>query len=133
MARLKPLCRASPGSGTGTDELYAESDPVLTTQADWDLGKVDRPRVTRSPDGWVMIFQGGHIEMRGLALSNDGFHWQTYPSNPIFTRESFPPPNAKTWDTNLLYQDGVYFYFMELGSLSETNLYLATHQGSLRK
>ena len=116
-----------------TDELYAESDPVLTAEADWNLGKVDRPCVTRSPDGWVMIFQGGPIEMRGLALSNDGLHWQTYPSNPIFTEASFPIPNAKTWDTTLLYYEGLYYYFMELGSLSGTDLYLTTHQGNLRE
>ena len=116
-----------------TGELYAESDPVLTVQAAWELKWVDRPRVTRSPDGWVMIYQAGHIEMRGLALSNDGIDWQTYPSNPLFTSDSFPIPRAKTWDTTLLYHEGVYYYFMELGSLSGTDIYLTAHQGSLRK
>ena len=115
------------------DELYIESDPVLTPDAEWELGKVDRPRVTRSPDGWVMIYQGGPVEMRGLALSNDGVHWSVYPSNPLFTPDSFPIPGAKTWDTNLLYQDGVYYYFMEIGTLSGTDLYLTTHEGPLRK
>jgi predicted GH43/DUF377 family glycosyl hydrolase len=110
------------------DELFVESDPVLIADTDWELNRVDRPRVTRSPNGWVMIFQGGHIETRGLALSDDSLHWKKYPFNPVFTRESFPPPNVKTWATNLLYQDGVYYYFMELGSLEETNLYLTTHQ-----
>lgn len=81
-----------------------------------------------SPDGWVMIYQSGPVEMRGLALSDDGVHWQTYPSNPVFTKASFPIPNAKTWDANLLYQDGVYYYFMELGTLNGTDLYLTTHQ-----
>ena len=116
-----------------SDELYTESDPVLTAEADWELSKVDRPRVTRSPDGWAMIYQGGPVEMRGLALSDDGVHWETYLSNPVFTKESFPIPNAKTWDTNLLYQDGVYYYFMELGTLNGTDLYLTTHAGALRK
>lgn len=116
-----------------TNELYAESDPVLTVDASWELNKVDRPRVTHSPDGWVMIFQGGPIEMRGLALSDDGLHWQKYPSNPVFTSKSFPIPNAKTWDTNLLYKNGIYYYFMELGSLGETSLYLTMHKGSLGK
>jgi predicted GH43/DUF377 family glycosyl hydrolase len=115
------------------DVMYLESDPVLRADADWDLSKIDRPRVTRSPDGWVMLYQGGPIANRGLALSVDGVHWQTYPDNPVFTRQSFPIPNANTWDTALLYQDGMYYYFMELGTLAGTDLYLTTHQGTLRR
>jgi len=83
--------------------------------------------VTRSPDGWVMLYQGG------LALSDDSIHWQTYPFNPVFTKESFPIPNAKIRDTTLLHHEGVDYYFMELGSLNGTDLYLTTHQGALRE
>lgn len=116
------------------DVLYAESDPVLLPSAEWEANKVDRPRVQETPDGWVMIYQGGlAVENRGLAISNDGIEWTTYPENPLFTKETFPIPNAKTWDTSLLYHEGVYYYFMELGSLSGTDLYLTTHEGALRK
>jgi predicted GH43/DUF377 family glycosyl hydrolase len=117
-----------------TDEEYAESDPVLVAGADWEYNKVDRPRVTWSPDGWVMIYQAGiKIEERGLALSNDGISWEKYTENPIFGRDVFPIPNARTWDTNLLYQDGSYYYFMEIGTMNGTDLYLTKHQGSLRE
>jgi len=116
-----------------TEEQFAESDPVFTTSADWEYNIVNRPRVVKSPDGWVMIYQAGTaVETRGLAVSNDGIHWERYSGNPIFKKEVFPIPNAKTWDTNLLYQDDTYYYFMELGSLKATNLYLTTHKGSLR-
>ena len=117
-----------------TDEQYAESDPVFTAETDWEYNKVDRPRVTLSPGGWIMIYQAGtKIEERGLAASNDGIHWEKYSANPIFDQDAFPIPNAKTWDTNLLYHEGTYYYFMELGTLSGTDLYLTTHQGPLRK
>jgi len=117
-----------------TEEQFAESDPVFTTRADWEYNTVNRPRVVKSPDGWVMIYQAGNsVETRGLAVSNDGIHWERYSGNPIFKKEVFPIPNAKTWDTNLLYQDGTYYYFMELGSLKATNLYLTTHKGSVRQ
>jgi hypothetical protein len=43
----------------------------------------------------------------------------------------FPIPNARTWDTALLFHDGKYFYWMEIGSQGGTNLYLAMHDGSL--
>jgi predicted GH43/DUF377 family glycosyl hydrolase len=116
------------------EEQFAESDPIFVKGEDWEYNKVDRPRVVKSPDGWVMIYQAGiSVEMRGLALSNDGIHWEKYSANPIFTKDVFPIPNAKTWDTNLLYHDGTYYYFMELGTLNGTDLYLTTHQGSLRQ
>jgi predicted GH43/DUF377 family glycosyl hydrolase len=117
-----------------TDERYVESDPVFVGDLDWEYNKADRPRVTKSPDGWVMIYQAGiKIEERGIAISNDGIHWEKYSDNPIFNKAAFPIPNAKTWDTNLLYHDDRYYYFMELGSLSGTDLYLTTHEGTLRK
>ena len=115
------------------DEQFSESDPVFTPGADWESNLVNRPRVVKSPDGWVMIYQAGtSVETRGLAVSNDGVHWERYSGNPIFKKEAFPIPNAKTWDTNLRYQDDTYYYFMELGSLKATNLYLTTHKGSFR-
>ena len=117
-----------------TDAQFAESDPVLIKGADWEYNKVDRPRVVKSPDGWVMIYQAGtSVEMRGLAISNDGVQWEKYSENPIFNKDAFPIPNAKTWDTNLLYHDDAYYYFMEIGTLSGTDLYLTKHQGTLRK
>lgn len=116
------------------DILYAESDPVFTPGAKWESNKVDRPRVVKTPNGWVMLYQAGTaIEQRGLAISRDGIRWEKYPANPIFSKEVFPIPNAKTWDTNLIYHEGTFYYFMEIGTLSGTDLYLATQQGSLIK
>jgi hypothetical protein len=51
----------------------------------------------------------------------------------VFSKDVFPNPNAKAWDTNLLHYDGIYYYFMEMGSLSGTDLYLTIHDGLLRK
>ncbi|HKI55395.1 MAG TPA: hypothetical protein VJ987_14820 [Anaerolineales bacterium] len=124
------------GLATSNDGVQWEKypEPVLVADADWEYNKVDRPRVVNSPDNWVMIYQAGtKVEERGLAISNDGIHWERYSANPIFDQDVFPIPNAKTWDTNLLYHEGTYYYFMELGTLSGTDLYLTTRQGTLRK
>lgn len=116
------------------DAPYVESDPVFTSLDEWEYKKADRPRVVRSPDGWVMIYQAGSsVDQRGLAISEDGITWETYSENPVFSRDVFPIPNARAWDTNLLYHDGAYYYFMEIGTLNGTDLYLAKHEGSLRK
>ena len=119
---------------TTTDDLYSESDPVFTPGAKWEYNKLDRPRVVKTPAGWVMLYQAGAaIEQRGLAISQNGIHWERYSDNPIFVSDVFPIPNAKTWDTNLLYHEDTFYYFMEIGTLSGTDLYLATQQGSLIK
>lgn len=124
------------GLATSVDGIHwmKYPEPVLVADADWESIKVDRPRVTHSPDGWVMIYQAGtKVEERGLAISDDGIHWEKYSGNPIFNKDVFPIPNAKTWDTTLLYYEGTYYYFMEIGSLSGTDIYLTIHEGLLRK
>lgn len=116
---------------TSSDEL-SESDPVLRADVDWELIKVDRPRVTHSDVGWVMIYQGGpNVAARGLALSKNGVEWEKFPQNPFMDSGDFPIPNARTWDTALLFHDGSYFYWMEIGSQGGTDLYLAKQDGSL--
>ena len=73
------------------------------------------------------------MNTRGLAISDDGLHWHKYADNPVITQSMFPVANGKTWDATLLYHDDVYYYVMEIGTLSGTDLYLATHQGALRR
>ncbi|MGH2582912.1 MAG: hypothetical protein ACRDFQ_08450 [Anaerolineales bacterium] len=65
-----------------------------------------------------------------MAFSTDGVDWEQYSDNPIITNEDFPIPGS-TWDTNLVYFEGTYFYFMEIGSLSGTAIFPATHIGDL--
>ncbi|MCA9939134.1 MAG: alpha/beta fold hydrolase [Anaerolineales bacterium] len=117
-----------------TEEAFAESDPVLIPEVEWESIKADRPHVTRSADGFVMLYQAGvSLNTRGLAISDDGLHWHKYADNPVITQSMFPVANGKTWDATLLYHDDVYYYVMEIGTLSGTDLYLATHQGALRR
>ena len=114
-----------------TDAPYADSDPVIVgSGSGWDLRKAERPRAVLSPDGWVMIYPGSILNRRGLAFSQDGIHWEGYAGNPFITEDNFPVPGS-TWDTALVYQDGVYYYFMEIGSLAATRIYLATFEGPL--
>ena len=104
---------------------------MLIASANWELKSLDRPRVQYTPDGWIMIYAGSLIEKRGLAYSPDGIQWETYPDNPFLTSSNFPIANAKTWDTTLLFHNEAYYYFMEIGTLSGTDLYLTVHNGRL--
>ncbi|MDX1687645.1 MAG: hypothetical protein R3248_06650 [Candidatus Promineifilaceae bacterium] len=115
-----------------TEGPYHESDPVLMPADGWDGGDVDRPEARLTPEGWVMLYVGDDLNKRGLAFSDDGINWTPHPDNPVLSTDQSPRPGGTTWDTALLYHDDVYFYYMEIGSLAGTSIFLAQHEGSLR-
>lgn len=117
------------------DPLYAESDPVLTPAKEsghFDSVFLAHVNVVRSDDGWVMEYRGGAgaSDRLGLARSEDGIHWQRYQGNPAFGPDAFNGGNA-IWFAELLYQDGQYFLYVELGKGNTTEIYAATHHGRL--
>jgi predicted GH43/DUF377 family glycosyl hydrolase len=116
-------------------EPYAESDPVFSASPDaaaWDSGFVQQPRVQLTPDGWVMLYRSGSggAGKLGLALSQDGIAWTRFGANPVLVPQIVPEGRA-VWYTDLLYQGDTYFLYFELGNGAETNVYVATHEGSL--
>lgn len=115
-----------------TEAPYHESDPVLMPADGWDGGDVDRPEARLTPTGWVMLYVGDDLNARGLAFSDDGIHWTPHPGNPVLTTDQSPRSGGTTWDTALLYHDDAYFYYMEIGSIAGTSIFLAHHEGPLR-
>lgn len=113
-----------------TEPLYAQSDPVLLPEQEWQRGDVGRPEARLTPEGWVMLYVGNDLNTRGLAFSEDGIHWTHHEENPIINDSHFPI-SGSTWDTALLHRDDTYLYYMEIGNLSGTDIYLATHEGEL--
>ncbi len=119
---------------TSADAL-AESDPVLSPAEDssaWDHSFVHQPRVQHTPEGWVMLYRSGAgVQGKlGLALSQDGITWRRFDANPVLVPQLVEGGKA-IWYTDLVYQAGTYFVYFELGNGSETNVYVATHQGAL--
>ena len=41
------------------------------------------------------------------------------------------PFSGTMWDTALLYNDGIYYYYTELGSMAATDIYLAIHEDDI--
>lgn len=109
---------------TTAEAPFAASDPVLIPSQAWDLDSIDRPRVQVTPDGWVMIYQGGPLVKRGLAVSQDGTNWEPAAENPVLTNADFPL-SGTMWDTALLYHEGQFYYYTEIGSMAGTDIYLA--------
>jgi predicted GH43/DUF377 family glycosyl hydrolase len=123
--------RGSIGLATSADGVTWEKHdgPVLSAEADWERGQVDRPRVAATPQGLAMVYAGGRLTDRGLAWSEDGITWRRDGEAPVITRETFPI-NGNAWDAALVYHDGALHYYLEIGSASgataSTDVYLAT-------
>ncbi len=119
-----------------TEAPFAESDPVFMPGEDgtWDDTHVLQPRVVSSPDGLVMLYSGApsvngaNMEL-GYAISEDGINWERV-TEPIFDYTRVSGGRA-IWFTELLYHDNTYYLFFELGTGGNTEVYLATHRGSL--
>jgi len=110
---------------------FAESDPVLKPDESWTTDGVDRAGVVQTPEGWVMIYQGGALIKRGLAFSPDGIHWTPHPQNPVIELPDFPL-SGTMWDTSLVFHDDIYYYYTEIGNTTATNIYLAIHAGQIK-
>lgn len=115
-----------------TEAPYHDSDPVLMPGEEWDRGDVNRPEARLTPEGWVMLYVGNDLNARGMAFSEGGIRWTPHPDNPVITGEQLPVSDGTTWDTALLHADDTYFYYMEIGNLPGTDIYLALHAGALR-
>jgi predicted GH43/DUF377 family glycosyl hydrolase len=121
-----------------TDQSFANSDPVFQPNSEkgaWDAAWVQQPRVFQTADGWIMIYRGvsdsrGTNMKLGLAISTDGIHWERYSGNPIFQPRDIKGAR-QFWFTNVILKDDVIYLFVE-GDISQTTqIYLATHEGSV--
>ena len=120
-----------------TDKPFTDSDPVFQPgeKGTWDAGWVHQPRVFQTPDGWVMIYRGmsetrGPTMKLGLATSLDGIHWERHADNPLF-QPTEVKGSRQFYFTNAILKEDLYYLFVESGIGSTTEIYLATHQGSV--
>lgn len=114
-ARLRGL--GAIGRATSPDGVTWTKDPkpVLEPALDWERRDLDRPRVARTPDGYVMVYAGGRLTERGVAWSEDGVTWARAGTEPRITAAEFPV-DGQAWDAALLVRDGTLEYFLEIGT-----------------
>ncbi len=114
-----------------TELAYAESDPILIKDSDWEI-HIQDPRVVQTPDGYVMLYSSfdGSFNNQGynLAMSEDGIHWERLSDVPILPRETFP---RNPWYPSLVYHDDIYYAYFEVDSRAGTDIFVATYKGSL--
>lgn len=124
--------------GSGTIAMATSTDgvtwtkrdePVLEADQKWELDSLDRPRVTVTPRGLVMVYASGNdLTRHGIAWSTDGIRWKKAPDGPALTAADYPV-DGRSWDGALLYRDGTLNFWLEIGSGTGpdgTNVYLAT-------
>ena len=105
-----------------------DATPVLEPAAAWEGTGLDRPRVLRVDDGYVMVYSGTDLTDRGVAFSTDGLTWQRDGEAPAITMEGFPV-DGRSWDAALIERDGVLTYYLEIGTATAsigTEVYRAT-------
>ncbi len=114
---------------------YAESDPIMTAQE--GITAIGQPMVEQTPDGWVMIFRQVDVSRTPVqmtlnyALSDDGIHWNIPSSTPFWMRNTVPGSNGFFY-TAMEYHDGTYYQYVETAVGGGTDIYVATHKGSLK-
>lgn len=105
-----------------------DETPVLQPAASWEGTGLDRPRVVRDGDRYVMVYSGTDLTDRGVAFSNDGIAWERDGDAPAITMKGFPV-EGRSWDAALVQRDGVLTYYLEIGTATAsigTEIYRAT-------
>lgn len=120
-----------------TDGLFAESDPVLVSEAEWEGVIIADPSVFETEDeGFVMFyasfedgFNGGALGY-GIATSEDGVEWDRISDEAIIRRTMVG--YRQTWYSKMTYHEGTYFVYIEANSRYGTDIFGGTYSGSLR-
>lgn len=119
-----------------TEAPFSESDPVFVAgeSGSWDDDNVFQPRVIATPQGLFMIYSsnasiGGPGATLGYAFSTDGLAW-TRSEGPVMEHGRIPGGRA-LWFTELVYNEGTTFLFLEVGLGGESEIFLATRSEPL--
>jgi len=123
-----------------TDAPYAESDPIIVELGnpnyDDDEQYVWQPQVVVTDDGWVMLYKHGDKFYAGptgeiaYAISQDGITWEQVHDVIAIDYTDIDRGRA-IWFTELVYAEGTYYLYFELGNGSNTDIYVATYDGNL--
>jgi predicted GH43/DUF377 family glycosyl hydrolase len=117
---------------TTTDAPFAESDPIMQPQLDWEETWLGRPEVVQTADGWVMLYEGGARGSKtGLAISQDGQHFERYEGNPILTRDNMIE-GYSFFQGAFFHENDTYYYLIEAGNGAiGTDIFLYKIEGPL--
>jgi len=115
-----------------TQAPYAESDPIMIAQDDWEDNWLGRPEVVETDDGWVMLYEGGSRGSKtGMAISEDGITFHRYNQNPILTKDNMVNEYS-FFQGAFFHHEDTYFYLIEAGNGSVgTDIFLYALEGAI--
>jgi predicted GH43/DUF377 family glycosyl hydrolase len=94
---------------------------------------VHYPYVVRNDGSWLLFFKGSgdrFPESIGMAVSQDGIHWQLAQNQPVFQAGQYP-----NWLTlfvlKVLRVDQTWYLFLELENLNGSRVNVALFEGAL--
>ena len=95
----EPWCFRHAQSADGRN-WRADEGPVLQIDQAWETGRLFYPTVLKADGLYVMWYgsyngPGDQRTALGLALSEDGVHWQKNPHNPVFG-----PDASRPWESH---------------------------------
>ena len=119
---------------------FAESDPIFVPDpesAPWENSRiVQDPRIVSTPDGYVMLyssyngFRPNTNHAYGLAVSDDGIHWERTIDYPVFTGRDVG--NQITWFQELTYANGTFYMYVSIvGAGGGTRIHGGTYSGRI--
>ncbi len=74
--------------------------------------------------------QGDGESAVGLAFSQDGVHWQRYPTNPVLATEDIPGATL-IHSHYLFYTQNTFFLFAEALAGNQSDIWLLVFEGEL--
>ena len=114
-----------------TEAPYAESDPIMEPELDWEGTWLGRPEVVQTADGWIMLYEGGRGSQTGIAISEDSINFKRYEANPILTQDNMVE-GYTFFQGAFFHQNDIYYYLIEAGNGAiGTDIFLYTLEGSL--
>ena len=87
-------------------------NPVISpgTKDEWDGWAIGSMSILKVGEEYHLYYEGwglGTIQI-GHATSADGVHWTKDPGNPVLPRNEEGWDSGGTWDTFVLYEDGIF-------------------------
>jgi predicted GH43/DUF377 family glycosyl hydrolase len=110
-----------------TEPPFAESDPVLRADADWEGQSLEDPCVQWAGNHWVMTYVSPSTTGVGYAVSADGIHWLKSPQNPIFVSDLSGENRPMYGATLAIHDHTAFFYFQPDVNIADgRGMYIAT-------
>ena len=116
----------------------AASSPIfqVDTAGAWDHTRIFDVNVVQDDAGWTMAYLADKTQFKnvgvGIATSDDGVHWKRQYDAPVIVPADIKNAGA-FFLANLIHDKNTYYLYFDVGrGRAGTDVFMATHDGSLK-